>query len=70
MQSALGDRLTLLDAPSMTAEDFSFYQQAVPGVFLCLGTGGEWPLHSDRFDFDERVLAIGVEAAVSLLRME
>ena len=70
VQSALGDRLTLLDAPSMTAEDFSFYQQAVPGVFLCLGTGGEWPLHSDRFDFDERVLAIGVEAAVSLLRME
>lgn len=70
VQNLLGDELTLLDAPSMTAEDFSFYQQAMPGVFLCLGTGGDYPLHSERFDFDERVLETGVQAALRLLRME
>lgn len=69
-RSLLGDELTLLDAPSMTAEDFSFYQRVVPGVFLCLGTGGAYPLHSERFDFDERVLGIGVQTALRLMQMK
>ena len=56
-----------LPEPAMTAEDFSFYQQAAPGVFMCLGTGGKYPLHSEKFDFDEAALGIGVEAAIKLL---
>ena len=59
-----------LAEPAMTAEDFSFYQQAVPGLFMCLGTGGEYPLHSEKFDFPEEVLAAGVENGLRLLRME
>lgn len=69
VRAELGDGLTLLQEPSMTAEDFSFYQQAVPGVFLCLGVGGDQPLHSARFDFDERALGIGVRLALRLLRV-
>lgn len=64
----LGGAMVRLSAPAMTAEDFSFYQQAAPGVFMCLGTGGKYPLHSEKFDFDEAVLGIGVEAAIKLLR--
>lgn len=64
---ALGGEVNLLTEPAMTAEDFSFYQQAVPGVFLCLGTGGEYPLHSEKFDFDETALGIGVQSGWRLL---
>lgn len=48
----------------MISEDFSFYQRAVPAFFAFLGTGSAGfcePLHSSRFDFDERVLGTGVE---------
>lgn len=49
----------LLEAPTTyITEDFSAYQQRVPGVFFLLGTGGE-ALHSPHFDFDESVLLTG-----------
>lgn len=50
--------------PVMISEDFSFYQQCVPGLFAFLGTGTDVycaPLHSARFGFDEEVLMTGVE---------
>ncbi len=52
--------------PVMLAEDFAFYQEAIPGVFLFLGTGNPAlgftaPLHSARFNFDEAVLLQGIE---------
>ena len=41
--------------PSMTAEDFAFYLERVPGALLRLGLGEEWqPLHSAGFDFNDR----------------
>lgn len=51
----------ILHEAQMTAEDFSFYQKAIPGVFFFLGTGSSIPLHSDIFNFDEEVLVHGVE---------
>ena len=51
----------LLDAPSMTAEDFSEYQQCVPGLFFFLGLGDVPALHSDTFDFDETILTKGAD---------
>lgn len=53
--------LTELEEPLMISEDFAWYQQYLPGVFLLLGTGTPAPLHSDRFDFDEKVLLKGVD---------
>lgn len=52
--------------PLMLAEDFSFYQEEIPGVFMFLGTRDEeygqiYPLHHEKFDFDERVLMKGIE---------
>ena len=53
--------VALLDAPSMTAEDFSEYQQVVPGLFFFLGLGDVPSLHSDNFDFDESILSKGAD---------
>ena len=55
--------------PLLIAEDFSFYQRRLPGVFLLLGTGTHVPLHADAFDFDERVLLAGLDAYRRLLLM-
>ncbi len=49
--------------PSLGGEDFSFYQQQVPGCMVRIGgcrqdrTAG--PAHSARFDFDEELLRYG-----------
>lgn len=44
-----------------TADDFSFYQQQVPGVYFLLGVGDTPPLHSPEFSFDEGVLSTGAD---------
>ena len=50
-----------LEAPSMTTEDFSFYQQRVPGVFFFLGLGDTPALHAADFDFDDTILTKGAD---------
>ncbi|RYY29395.1 MAG: amidohydrolase [Sphingomonadales bacterium] len=53
------------------AEDFSFFQETIPGVYYILGsTPKNAPKdavptnHSDKFDIDESVLAVGVKSHV------
>ena len=69
--TALGqDAPSLLEAPALAAEDFSFYQKAVPGVFFFLGAGDTPELHAPDFCFDdEAVLPQGVEFLKKLLFM-
>ncbi len=60
--------------PMTFAEDFAFYQQKVPGMFVMLGTRREdlgyiHPLHSCYFNFDERVLIKGVQLYQTILAM-
>ena len=63
--------LNPLSEPTMTAEDFSFYQRRVPGLFFLLGTGGTAALHSPQFCFDdELILPKGLEFLKQLLLME
>lgn len=50
-----------LAKPTMTAEDFAWYQRYVPGVFFFLGLGDSPALHTDHFDFDEEVLLKGAD---------
>ena len=59
-------------SPMMIAEDFSYYQQRIPGVFLYLGSRNEekkytYPLHSSRFQFDEGILLTGIQLYKNLL---
>lgn len=44
-----------------TADDFSFYQAQVPGIYFLLGIGDSPPLHSPVFSFDETVLSTGAD---------
>jgi hippurate hydrolase len=53
--------------PLLIAEDFAWYQQWLPGTFFLLGTGTGIPLHASTFDFDETILARGVDVYRSLV---
>ena len=50
-----------LEAPYMTAEDFSWYQKRLPGMFFFLGLGDTPALHADNFDFDESLMEKGAD---------
>jgi len=54
----------------MLGEDFSFYQQEIPGLFFFVGVGeysGFPPLHSPHFNFNEEALLYGLEAYSRML---
>ena len=64
--------LEIATDPLFGSEDFSSYQQKVPGTFLFVGCGNkkkdsEWNLHNPRFRIDEDVFAIGVKAHIALI---
>jgi len=51
-------------APILGADDFAFYAGVVPGAYFflgCRGEGATYPLHSSRFDIDERALLVGTK---------
>lgn len=53
-----------LNEPLMLAEDFSFYQKAIPGIFFFLGTKCQEyqsGLHTETFNFHEEVLEKAVD---------
>lgn len=62
------DAPALLEQPALAAEDFSFYQRSVPGVFFFLGVGNTPELHAQDFQFDdETVLPQGTDFLKKLL---
>jgi len=61
--------LSWVEEPLLISEDFAWYQQWLPGVFLLLGTGTGIPLHASTFDFDESVLTAGLAAYQRLVMM-
>ncbi len=67
---ALGPEVLVEATPTMGAEDFSAYQQAVPGAFFFIGARNEvrgivHPHHHERFDLDERALDHGTRIFVA-----
>jgi len=66
-----GDRIESFPEPTMGSEDFSYYGERVPACFYALGLQADGeppvpPLHSPHFDFDDRAIATGIRAMVSL----
>ena len=61
--------------PSMGGEDFAYFLQQAPGMFLFLGIGQDdpvraFPHHHPQFDLDESVLTAGVEILIrSVLKL-
>jgi len=67
-----GPAALTLDAPVMAGEDFSFYQQEIPGTFFFLGSGSDeadsrhtW--HHPRYNVDERCLKTGMVVMTGLV---
>lgn len=69
-KTLLQGELIELDKPLMIAEDFSFYQQKIPGMFMFLGSGKEIALHNCKFDIKEEVLQKGIENYKTLLHVQ
>lgn len=70
VRALLGARFTPAK-PRMTAEDFSYYQLEVPGVFAfcgCMDETHHSPLHAPTFDFDEAALVPGLALFIGLMR--
>jgi len=56
-----------LSEPPMTTDDFALYAEKVPGLYIKLGVGSNYPLHSSNFDVDEECLRHGIEALHELV---
>ena len=52
--------------PTRIAEDFSRYQEIVPGVLLWLGVGDTPSLHNSKFLVPKEILPLGVDAWVRI----
>ena len=61
---------TELAEPSMTSEDFSWYQKYVPGMFFFLGLGDTPALHATNFCFDDSILVKGADFFEKLAEIE
>lgn len=72
-RQALGnDRFIPVARPSMGGEDFAYYLQKIPGCFFLVGVvppGREkYPsLHSDRYDFTDAALGVGMRMFAELV---
>lgn len=66
---ALGpDAPLMVEEPHLGTDDFSFFQQRVPGVYILLGVGPAPELHAPDFTFDdEAVLPAGLAFMEKLL---
>jgi amidohydrolase len=72
IRRAIGET-NVFEAPMrMGAEDFSYYQQVIPGCFLRLGSGNRArgivaDSHTAEFDIDEECLVTGVKVMATVL---
>ncbi|QWB95768.1 amidohydrolase [Mycoplasmatota bacterium] len=59
--------------PLMIAEDFAFYLKEIPGMFAFVGSKNEnkgfvHPLHSNLFNFDEKILETGLDYYIKMAK--
>ena len=72
-QTVGADRYFPVPRPSMGGEDFAYYLEKVPGCFFLVGveppgSNAYPPLHSDRYDFTDAAMQVGVRMFVELVR--
>ena len=65
VQKILPNAVTEME-PTRIAEDFSLYQEKVPGILLWLGVGDTPSLHNSKFLVPKEVLSVGVDAWLRL----
>ncbi len=72
MKKVLGEKNLISPRPQMGAEDFSRFQQVIPGFFYFLGVGNQAKginamIHTPAFDVDEESLVVGVRVMANVL---
>ncbi|MEW9123928.1 MAG: M20 family metallopeptidase [Thermotaleaceae bacterium] len=72
-EAAVGKDSVELISPQMIAEDFSYFQKEVPGLFFFLGVRNEdhdciYPLHNCQFQYREEVLLTGIQVYATYLK--
>jgi amidohydrolase len=71
MKAVLGDENVVETPPFMGAEDFAYYANEVPGLFLWLGVVKEGtesgPLHSPTFRADDDAVPVGMRVLSNIL---
>lgn len=55
---------------TMTGEDFSLYLEGRPGIFVRVGTGGEYPIHHPKFTVDPAAIYPAAKYFAELARRE
>lgn len=71
VEARLGaERVKRYASLNLATEDFSWYQQYLPGVYFFLGIGEAEELHSPKLVFDDAVLAHGLQLYEKLLDLE
>jgi metal-dependent amidase/aminoacylase/carboxypeptidase family protein len=73
LEGSLDKEDLILLNPLTIAEDFSYYQKKVPGLFLMLGAGNKekgytYSLHSNKFNFNEEILISGIQMFYNLYK--
>ncbi|MGZ5567305.1 MAG: M20/M25/M40 family metallo-hydrolase, partial [Limisphaerales bacterium] len=72
IRHSLGNAAAIEPALRMGAEDFSYYQQVVPGILFRLGSGNKARgitsnQHTATFDIDEECMVVGVKSMANLI---
>ncbi len=63
-------KLVTNDMPFMVSDDFSFYQNEIPGCYFVLGCGDaehNKNVHTRLYDFNDKSIPIGVEIYIRIL---
>ena len=71
IRKSFGPEVFELVEPVMGGEDFSYYLQKRPGVFIFVGMGGEkseYPHHHPKFDIDEDVLPDAIKLFIEIVK--
>lgn len=66
-----GSEMLLPIGPMMGSEDFSYYLEKKPGVYLFVGMGGEksmYPHHHPQFDIDEEAIPTAIRLFLELIQ--
>lgn len=52
----------------MASEDFSFFLEKVPGCYGFIGNGNSFPLHNNKYDFNDDILLYGAAYFVKIMQ--
>ena len=68
-ETAIRCGCTEIKNPLWICDDFAFYAQRIPSVYVLMGMEGEFPLHHPCFDFDDDLIEMGSDFLMKFLQL-